>query len=182
MPTELGVMSINASDSSLEFKSTSGDVKAAVVIDTSVNDNILELTEKGLYVKKPTAADLNITGVMRFIGIITDDVLPDSGTNGDVVLFEGEEYVWVDGSWHELGDATSHALKTITITGIDGLAGGGNLEANREIKLSDATKESLAKADSAVQPEDLKDYYFKATNEDGNVIVSFGVRTKEENQ
>ena len=127
--------------------------------------------------KNITAADLGLSGAMHFKGVKT--TLPDVAdyNEGDVVIVGGKEYVLAlngEGNaktWNELGDEGSHALKTITITGTDGLTGGGSLEANRTIgiatsgvtttkiadknvtkdKLSDEVQASLAKADSALQ-------------------------------
>jgi hypothetical protein len=58
--------------------------------------------------------------------------------NGDVYLntANATEYVYSNGKWVELGNeegAGSHALKTISITGDDGLTGGGTLEQDRTI-------------------------------------------------
>jgi len=149
IPTSLGVMSITNNDKSLTFDDidNQGNLEAKVNID-SASDNILSLSDNGLYVKKPTAADLDITGAMRFIGI--KDSLPEEGIDGDVILCGGKEYVWSEGYWYELGDASSYALKTITIYGKEGLTGGGSLSSNIEISLSDETKASLAKAESAL--------------------------------
>jgi hypothetical protein len=60
-------------------------------------------------------------------------------TNGDVVLYENYEYVWTGSAWERLGGDGSYALSSITITGNNGLTGGGNLSANRTI--SHATKD-----------------------------------------
>jgi hypothetical protein len=59
--------------------------------------------------------------------------------NGDVYLntANATEYVYSNDKWVELGNeegAGSHALKTISITGTNGLTGGGTLENSREIK------------------------------------------------
>lgn len=110
--------------------------------------------------KHITAADLNLESAMHFIGVSTTD--PSTGTvtiggkihtpaNGDVVLYNKKEYVYGNGKWNELGDEGSHALKTIEINAGEGLSGGGDLSQNRTISLSDATKASLAKADTAKQ-------------------------------
>ncbi len=82
--------------------------------------------------KNITAADLGLSGAMHFIGVKT--TLPTSSNDGDVVIVGGKEYVWSNTAWVELGDEGSHALKTISITGTDGLTGGGTLEADRQIK------------------------------------------------
>jgi hypothetical protein len=93
-----------------------------------------------------TAADLGLESAMHFIGAFTE--APDSASAGDVYLNTAtkKEYVYSNG-WVELGDEGSYALRTVTITGTDGLTGGGDLTANRTIGLSEDTKSSLAKAD-----------------------------------
>lgn len=92
--------------------------------------------------------DLGLTNAMVFRGVSIKDPLGAEGAEiegeekpasvtfkaGDVVLYSTKEYVYNGTNWIELGDEGSHALKTITITGTDGLTGGGTLEANREIK------------------------------------------------
>ena len=103
---------------------------SATAFIASISQNAngeIEVTKKNI-----TAADLGLSSAMHFIGIKA--VLPDTGNNGDVVIVNGKEYVWDGDAWNELGDEGSHALKTVTITGTDGLTGGGTLEANREIK------------------------------------------------
>lgn len=89
--------------------------------------------------------DIGLTSAMRFVGLSSTDPQGESGATvpsitefkaGDVCLYDGtsKEYVYDGKKWIELGDEGSHALKTIEITGTDGLTGGGSLEANREIK------------------------------------------------
>ena len=92
--------------------------------------------------------DLGLTNAMVFRGVSIKDPLGAEGAEiegeekpasvtfkaGDVVLYSTKEYVYNGTKWIELGDEGSHALKTITIAGADGLTGGGTLEANREIK------------------------------------------------
>ena len=92
--------------------------------------------------------DLGLTNAMVFRGKSIKDPLGEEGAEiegeekpasvtfkaGDVVLYSTKEYVYNGTKWIELGDEGSHALKTIEITGTDGLTGGGSLEANREIK------------------------------------------------
>lgn len=104
--------------------------------------------------KNITAADLGLSNAMHFVGAFTE--APASPAAGDVYLNTAthKEYVYDEtNGWVELGDEGSHALKTISITGTDGLTGGGTLESNREIKLSEATKASLALADNSKQKQ-----------------------------
>lgn len=92
--------------------------------------------------------DLGLTNAMVFRGKSIKDPLGAEGAEiegeekpasvtfkaGDVVLYSTKEYVYNGTKWIELGDEGSHALKTIEITGTDGLTGGGSLEASRKIK------------------------------------------------
>lgn len=89
-----------------------------------------------------TASDLGLTDVMHFKGVVSSLPTPtvsDSYSNGDVILVGTKEYVRsgktasAAGSWIELGDEGSHALKTVTITGTGALSGGGDLSDNRTI-------------------------------------------------
>lgn len=87
-----------------------------------------------------TLADLGLTNALHFKGVKT--ALPETTdyVEGDVILVGGKEYVLAlngtDGAkkWNELGDAESHALKSVTISG-DGtfITGGGTLAANRTL-------------------------------------------------
>ena len=95
---------------------------------------------------KVTAADLGLSAIMDFLGTsataITDGATTNpitigttstTVTSGNVVLYNGKEFVWTGSAWEELGSEGSHALKTITITAGNGLTGGGSLEGNRTI-------------------------------------------------
>lgn len=97
-----------------------------------------------------TAGDLGLESAIRFIGI-TATAITDGGTQspvidgethipirGDVVINSStdQEFIWNGSAWEEMGNSSSHALKTITITAGDGLTGGGTLEANRTISLA----------------------------------------------
>lgn len=102
-----------------------------------------------------TAADLGLESAMHFVGALSE--APATAVNGDVYLNTDtkKEYVYSNNEWHELGDEGSYALRSITITGTDGLTGGGDLTVNRTISLSDTTRASLDKADTAIQQSDL---------------------------
>jgi hypothetical protein len=90
-----------------------------------------------------SASDLGLSNALHFIG--AKDSLPSTGTNGDVVLVGSKEYVYSDG-WKELGDGDSHALKTITVTAGNGLAGGGTLASNFTISHADTSSASSVTA------------------------------------
>lgn len=81
-----------------------------------------------------TAADLGLESAMHFIGALS--AAPDSANPGDVYLNTAtkKEYVYdKTNGWIELGDEGSYALRSITITGTDGLTGGGDLTKNQTI-------------------------------------------------
>ena len=79
-----------------------------------------------------TLADLGLSNAMHFLGFTTTDV--SSGTPnitasvsiggsivtaaaGDVVLYNSAEYVWGNDKWNLLGDESSYALKSTTLSG-----------------------------------------------------------------
>lgn len=101
-----------------------------------------------------TASDLGLTSALRYIGEttgITDGSTTNPVTiggnsvtavNGDVVTVGNKEFMWKGTlstpAWEELGDESSHALKTVIISAGTGLTGGGTLEENRTLSLDDA--------------------------------------------
>jgi hypothetical protein len=111
-----------------------------------------------------TAADLGLDTVMHFVGAYAaEPTKAFAGTanerdldDGDVYLntANATEYVYSGGKWYELGNesaAGSHALKTIKIEGIGYLTGGGTLEQDRTIDLTQATKDSINNALQSVK-------------------------------
>lgn len=95
------------------------------------------------------AEDLGLSQAMSFRGSVADATemtdgwttqtvtLKDGGSltakAGDVVLHSNYEYVWTGTAWERLGPDGSYALNSVTVTGSNGLTGGGNLTANRVI-------------------------------------------------
>lgn len=151
---------------------------AAKDYTTSITQNSTDLPTSGAVYSAIGAA---VTSALYFRGISTTP-LTDGGTetatiggtalvaqSGDVVIYNGFEFLWENNVWNKLGDDTSYALKTVTI-GIDTtdtnsgaysasssyLEGGGDLTAPRLFRLKATTKASLAKADSALQSGDMK--------------------------
>ena len=104
-----------------------------------------------------------LTSAMHWIGVSTTDPKGASGATvsghggwikGDVVSYNSKEYVLsgetnTAANWSELGDEGSHALKTISITGTDGLTGGGTISENRTISHAVPSGASAGKKDSA---------------------------------
>ena len=114
-----------------------------------------------------TASDLGLSAAMKFGGVslqtLIDGEQQNAGaasgnytiitqpSNGTVYLDKdtSKEFVWTNGTssvigtWAELGDEQSHALKSIKISAGTGLYGGGSLEANRTISLKTATSSEI---------------------------------------
>ena len=106
----------------------------------------------------------NLTNVMNFIGTSITDPAVSGATvaghtlweKGDVVLYGGKEFVLTNyvnsaDNWHELGNEGSHALKSVTITGGDGLTGGGSLANDQVIKHAVPTGASAGSTASNTQ-------------------------------
>lgn len=96
-----------------------------------------------------SAADLGVDNALHFIGTSTTAISDNATTTsitvngsthtavaGDVVLYNNNEYVFDGSKWHELGDGSSHALKSVTISAGTGLTGGGDLSTNRTLSLA----------------------------------------------
>lgn len=86
----------------------------------------------------------SITGGPYYVRITTTGTAQEVAANiGDVVIINHKEFVCTTGGfsayseWDELGDESSFALKTTTISAGTGLTGGGSLAANRTISLAD---------------------------------------------
>ena len=95
-----------------------------------------------------SAADLGIANALHFIGetttALTDGTdigaviisgVSKTPVSGDVVLYGSKEFIWNGSAWKELGDGSSHALKTITISAGNGLTGGGDISTNRTLNV-----------------------------------------------
>lgn len=107
-----------------------------------------------------TAGDLGLESAIRFVGI-TATAITDGGTQspvidgethvpirGDVVINSNtdQEFIWNGSAWEEMGNSSSHALKTISISAGSGLTGGGTLEANRTISHADTSTQASVSA------------------------------------
>lgn len=103
-----------------------------------------------------------VSTVLNLVGETTTDIIEDPTANpvsvdgephlakkGDVVLYGAKEFWWNGNEWKELGDEASWALKTITITGTGDITGGGTLEANRTLDLTQEAKDKLAHGETA---------------------------------
>ena len=79
------------------------------------------------------ASDLGLSGALKFHSKIGENEnFPTSNIEvGSVVLKGDKEFVYTqNNTWVELGDESSYALKATTISGINGLTGGGALDTN----------------------------------------------------
>lgn len=103
-----------------------------------------------------------LSTVLNLVGETTTDIVADPTANpvyvdgephtakkGDVVIYGAKEFWWNGTEWKELGDEASWALKTITITGTGDITGGGTLEANRTLDLTQEAKDKLAHGETA---------------------------------
>ena len=92
------------------------------------------------------AAIAGISGSMRFRGVFTSTAEVTDPVAGDVIIVGVKEYVYGGdpATWHELGDESIYALKTVTI-------GTQNLSANINLDTlaTDIGLGKLAKKDSA---------------------------------
>ena len=125
-----------------------------------------------------------ITSAMKIEGTTTTEIYNGSQTstvsinsnsksayNGMVVFYNYKEFVWVDNAWKELGDESSFALKSITISG-DGtyITGGGDLNVNRTLDLTQTAKDYLSNGNTAYGYFD--EGILKTANMSANNIVS----------
>lgn len=105
------------------------------------------------------ASDLGLSNALHFIGETTTELSDGSNTSsisvggnthtaasGDVVLYGAKEFVWQGSMWKELGDGSSHALKTVTISAGGGLTGGGDISTNRTISHADTSSQESVSA------------------------------------
>lgn len=119
--------------------------KTTGTLTIDVNGTSTAFNGSGNQTVNINATALGLSGAMNFRGVVSS--LPTTGNaNGDVVLNGNKEYVWDGDNWVELGDESSHALKTVTITAGSGLTGGGTLEANRTISHADTSSQASVTA------------------------------------
>ena len=137
-----------------------------------------------------TAADLGVSQAMKFIGISTTDPKASGATvsghttwaKGEVVIYKRsgesnyEEYINLDGnnnttSWELLGDSDSYALNSVTVTGADGVTGGGDLTQNRTLKADLASYTKLTSS-SAIENEVSGRVYSTQLDKDGHLATN----------
>lgn len=123
-----------------------------------------------------TAFDLGLESAMHFIGALS--AAPDTAKPGDVYLNTAtkKEYVYDEtNGWVELGDEGSYALRTVTITGTDGLTGGGDLTTNRTIGIADGGVTTVKIADKAVTEAKLADEVTTKLNKEWQPVGNYKV-------
>lgn len=145
---------------------TTGDIgNGALTIQAEgVSKGTFNANQSGNTTINITAADLGLSGALKFIGISSTAISDGSTTqvitidgnqvtaqNGNVAIYGNVEYLW-NGTlgtpcWEQLGDEASYALKSVTITGTGVLAGGGSLEANRTITHNEVLGSAVTTSD-----------------------------------
>lgn len=160
--------SIGALSSSTKYAGSSSQGGAANSVANSLT--IGGKTYNGSAAVSISLEDLGLSNAIHFIGS-TSTTLADEATTssitigdityvtgtptssqkkinaGDVVLSGNLEYIWTGSKWEVLGNESSYALRTVTVTGTGALGGGGNLTANRTITHN--TTGSAAKSNSS---------------------------------
>lgn len=127
-------ISITASQVSDAGTAATATVATTAITDSDVSTDLTTKAQVAAYVADKTAG---LTGAMHYRGAVNADPTSTapSGTYaaGDIVTYNNSEYVYDGTNWRELGDEGSYALKTTTVTGGDGLSGGGAISSNQTI-------------------------------------------------
>lgn len=155
------------------------NVATSAIVDSDSNTDLTTRAQVATYVAAKTAG---LTGAMHFKGSIaslptaTDSSTYSAYAAGDVVLVGKQEYVYNKGSnaasssWVLLGDEGSYALNTITVTGSNGLTGGGAISSNQII--SHASRPATSATADATFGNATSRYYIKQIKVDsyGHII------------
>lgn len=101
-----------------------------------------------------TLADFGLTNVLHFLGTTTTAIGDGNTTrtisvggksvtanSGDIVMYNGAEFIWTSSAWEKLGDEALWVPNTRTITASHKLTGGGDLSGN--ITISHATLDTV---------------------------------------
>jgi hypothetical protein len=152
MPGTQDLSNYKTKQTTVSSPSASGNATAFIDTISQDENGKITVTKKNI-----SAADLGLTNALKFKGVV--DTLPTSYKDyvvGDVILCKTKEYVLsaktsdTVGTWTELGDEGSHALKTIEIKGTGVLSGGGTLEANRNITHNEVLGTAITTAKGGV--------------------------------
>lgn len=85
-----------------------------------------------------SAGDLGVDTALHFRGVVSNTAAITDPVNGDVCLIGSKEHIYANGTWYELGDEASHALKTIKVSGDNNyITGGGTLASDITLKHKD---------------------------------------------
>jgi hypothetical protein len=120
-----------------------------------------------------SASDLGLAQALRFVSSVSSLPSTTSGYSiGDVILVGNKEYVCTaSNTWTELGDGSSYAFKTTTVTGTNGLTGGGALSTNQTISANLVSNTKLSNAASAAT-ETAGRVYPVAMDKNGKLAVN----------
>lgn len=112
----------------------SSNVATAAISDSDSSTDLPTKAQVATYVASKVAG---LSGAMHYIGAVNADPTTTAPTGtfaaGDVVTYSNSEYVYDGTNWRELGTEGSYALNTVTVTGSDGLTGGGAISTNQTI-------------------------------------------------
>ncbi len=102
------------------------DAATKQYVDRTVSDSIAEIGTPFNY--RGDSSTPITDGGREEPTIDGEPIDPTQGMKkGDVVTYDGKEFVWTGEHWQAFGDEGSYALKTIRVDGGDGLTGGGDL-------------------------------------------------------
>lgn len=119
-----------------------------ITVDTY--GHVTAAADENITITLPTAQDLGLSNALHFIGTVSSLPADTTGySNGDVILVGNKEYICSNSTWIELGDGSSYALNSITVTGTNGLTGGGALNKNQTISADLVSNTKLTNAASA---------------------------------
>lgn len=133
-----------------------------------------------------SAEALGLGNAVHFLGTTTTELADNATTNpividsknvtavaGDVVLYDGKEYIFTAGSkWQLFGDEGSYAVKTRSVTGEVGLTGGGDLTADRKIKANLVSETKATAAASATAASNANRLYPVSLDKNGKLAVT----------
>lgn len=110
----------------------------AVSVINDYNEDSHDIPDITAVVNYVTNRIPTLDSVMKFRGVVEELPSDDDSDyfSGDIICVEGssKEYIYNGEKWQEFGDEGAYALRTISVTGEDGLIGGGTLESNISLK------------------------------------------------
>ena len=110
-------------------------IATSAIIDSDTSTDLPTKAQVAAYIANKTAG---LSSAMHYRGEVASSPTVTAPTGnfstGDVVSYDNSEYVYDGTTWRELGAEGSYALNTISITGSNGLTGGGTISSNRTIE------------------------------------------------